>query len=137
MVLGQSSLKKRIVTDLTSSNRSFTSLDIERIIERHISEETSLGLEMRPVYSEDSPLPDYLLSKLMVRELSLLVTGDSHLILDMSPSGLEEARELQQTWPLTAVFRLNGCEGKDQDREDLLTDQLTSYYRDLGILQVS
>ena len=136
MVVGPPNLKKRIVSKLTTSNRSFTSLDIERIIERHISEETPLGLEMRPVYSEDSPLPDYLLSKLLVRELSLLVTGDSHLILDLTPSSLEEARELQQTWPTTAVFLLTDCEGEDQDREDLLTDQLSSYYRDLGILQV-
>ena len=108
-----------------------------------VSQETGVGLEMRPIYSENSSLPQYLQSKLLLRELSCLVTGDRHLVLATAPFTPEEARQLQQTWTPAAVFLLtDSVEGERSESDicvsgDLGDGNLSTYYRDLHMLQVS
>ena len=104
---------------------------------------------MRPIYSENSTLPQYLQSKLLLRELSCLVTGDRHLVLATAPFTPEEARQLQQTWTPAAVFLLTDSGEGERATNILRTESdicvsgdlgdgnLSTYYRDLGMLQVS
>ena len=77
----------------------------------NFSNETALGLEVKPIYTENPNLPDYLKSKLLLKELSSLVTGSSHIILDLTPFTVEEADHLQQIWPVSAAFLLKDCQG--------------------------
>ena len=67
-----------------------------------LSEQTSLGLELRPVYSPQDPeerLPEYLENKLLLRCLSSLSLGQAHVLLHLWPRSMQQVWSVQEIWP--------------------------------------
>ena len=73
-----------------------------------LSEETPLGLELRPVYSPEAEdpgerLPEYLENKLL-RSLASLARGPAHVLLHLRPRSLAQVWAVQETWPPSLVI---------------------------------
>lgn len=74
-----------------------------------LSEQTSLGLELRPVYSPQDPeerLPEYLENKLLLRCLSSLSLGQAHVLLHLWPRSMQQVWSVQEIWPPALVMFL-------------------------------
>ena len=82
-----------------------------------LSEETSLGLELRPVYSPQDPeerLPEYLENKLVLRCLSSLSLGQAHVLLHLWPRSMQQVWSVQEIWPPSLVMFLTPETGGEQ-----------------------
>ena len=83
-----------------------------------LSEETSLGLELRPVYSPEAGdpgerLPEYLENKLVLRSLSSLSLGRAHVLLHLWPRSMQQVWSVQEIWPPSLVISLTSEPGAD------------------------
>ena len=74
-----------------------------------LREETSLGLELRPVYSPGDPderLPEYLENKLLLRSLSRLSLDLDTVLLHLRPRSMQQVWSVQEIWPPALVILL-------------------------------
>ena len=74
-----------------------------------LREETSLGLELRPVYSPGDPderLPEYLENKLLLRSLSRLSLDLDTVLLHLRPRSMQQVWSVQEIWAPALVISL-------------------------------
>ena len=84
-------------------------------------------MELKPVFSPDTQLPEYLETKLLTRELTNIFLRGAHVLLDKHPVTVEQARALQDTWPGdTRVYTVSDIGQRDED--------IVKYYKDNGAL---
>ena len=93
--------------------------------------DTALGIEIKPILSQSTRLPEYLETKLLSRELSMMSAEKCNLLLQFSPVSVEQARVLSETWKPSLVIFLSS---------DTLNDSLIEvrdYYQSINIAQVN
>ena len=89
------------------------------------SDGTSLGLELKPVYSSDEQLPEYLETNLLTRELTNIFLRGTNVLLDKHPVNVDQARVLQDTWQgETRVYSTAGSPD----------DEIIQFYRENKVL---